>query len=162
MNKRLRDSTLGGLLALALALPAQAHQPDPVRQAERAGRWLDLDAAQVQQLAHFLTDTRLQRRQRLGELRAELLAVLSDQQKLRWLELRGEPRPQGDLEQRLAHWQVALNLSPDQLAQVRARIERNREQARQGRELRYAELERIVGVEQAQRIRERLAQRRAR
>lgn len=162
MNKRLRNITLGSLLALALALPAQAHQPDPVRQAERAGRWLNLDDSQVQQLAHFITDTRLQRRQRLGELRAELLAVLSDQQKLRWLELRGEPRPQGDLEQRLAHWQAALNLSPDQLAQIRTSIERSREQARQGREQRYAELERIVGVEQAQRIREHRAQRRDR
>ena len=155
---RLLSTALTLSLSMLVAMPAAAHQPDPVRQAERAGRWLQLDPQQVEQLAHFFTDVRLQRVSRRSDLRDQLLAVLTPEQRIRWQELRGQgPRWQDvdmGLEERLSWWQSALDLSQSQLAQIRQQLQQARSQAQQTRAQRRAELEAIVGTDKAQRIAE--------
>ncbi|MCB1605889.1 MAG: hypothetical protein KDI71_02785 [Xanthomonadales bacterium] len=155
-------------LLLAASQPSLAHRADPVQQAQRAGRWLQLEPQQVQQLAHFLTDLRLERQARRQLPKAELLAVLDQSQKARlaelmlnrqWRQLRAGTADQGD---RLDRLQQALNLSPAQVAQLRNRADQLRAENQQLREQKRQELVAIVGAENAARLEQRMAQRRTR
>ena len=156
------------LLATTLASGAAlAHSPDAATRAERAGRWLQLNDAQVQQLAHYLTDVQLQRRERAAAVRPELVAVLNEAQKARLAELMVSrelrlPRGADAAEARLSRLQEALGLSAAQVADLRARAERLRVENQGLREQRRQELVAIVGSESAARIEQRIERRRDR
>lgn len=166
MRPWLKPLTL--LLAASLVSgTAVAHSPDPATRAERAGRWLQLSDAQVQQLAHFLTDVQLQRRERAAAMRPELMAVLNEGQKARLAELMVSrelrlPRGTDASEARLSRLQEALDLSAAQVADLRARAERLRVENQGLREQRRQELAAIVGSENAARIEQRIEGRRGR
>jgi len=154
------------LVAAALASgPLLAHSTDAVTRAERAGRWLQLNDTQVQQLAHFITDTQLQRRQRMDALRPELLAVLNESQKARLAELMANRElrlPQGKDagEERLSRLQEVLGLSPAQVSELRTRAERIRAENQHLIEQRRQQLVAIVGSENAAKIEQLIARRR--
>jgi len=162
----MRMRTFTVVLAAALAAtPVLAHQNDAVSRAERAGRWLQLEQTQVDQLAVFITQTQLQRRDRARAIRPEILAVLDQAQKARMAELMltGElklPR-RGNPEARLARLEQALGLSSAQVDQLRSRSERLRAQNQALKEQRKRELVAIVGSENALKIGQRVEQRRS-
>ena len=164
MRTWLKPLTL--LVAAALASgPLQAHPTDAVTRAERAGRWLQLDDTQVQQLAHLITDTQLQRRQRMDALRPELLAVLSESQKARLAELMVShelrlPRGKDAAEERLTRLQEVLGLSAAQVSELRTRAERIRAENQSLIEQRRQQLIAIVGSENAAKIEQLIARRR--
>lgn len=145
--------------------PLLAHSTDAVTRAQRAGRWLQLSDTQVQQLAHFITDTQLQRRQHLNALRPQLLSVLSETQKARLAELMVNhelelPRGKDAIDERLAKLQEALGLSAAQVSELRQRAERVRAENQSLIEQRRQELIAIVGSENAAKIEKLIARRR--
>ena len=162
------------IIAMAIAAtvivgtPVRAHQADPVRQAERIGRWLQLEASQVAELAHFITESKLQRRARRQALKPELLAVLNQAQKARLAELmlnrelRLPRRAGSDGEARLQRLQQALELSPTQVAEIRSRRDQYRAQNHALLTQRRQQLAAIVGAENAAKLEERMARRRHR
>ena len=164
MRSWLKPLTL--LITAAMASgPLLAHPTDAVTRAERAGRWLQLDDTQVQQLAHFITDTQLQRRQRMDALRPELLAVLSESQKARLAELMVNrelrlPRGKDAGEERLSRLQEVLGLSAAQVSELRTRGERIRAENQHLIEQRRQQLVAIVGSENAAKIEQLIARRR--
>ena len=162
------------IIAMAIAAtviagtPAWAHQADPVRQAERAGRWLQLEPQQVAELAHFITETRLQRRAQRQALKPALLAVLNQAQKAQLAELmlnqelRLPRRAGSDGEAGLQRLQEALQLSPAQVAELRSRRDQHRAQNQALLDQRRRQLAAIVGAENAAKLEQRMARKRQR
>lgn len=156
------------LAALLAAPPLAAHAGDPVTQAQRVGRWLQLDHNQVEQLAVFFTQTKLQRQTRRQAIKPELLALLDQAQKARLAELMVSrelrmPRRGANSDQaRLDHLRQALSLSPGQVNALQQRMDALRAENQQLRAQREQELAAIIGVDNANRLIERLEQRRAR
>lgn len=162
---RIRLTSLALLLAVTLASsPLLAHNVDAVSRAERAGRWLNLNDAQVQQLAHFITDVQLQRRQRGAVFGSQLIAVLTEPQKARLAELLVNrelnlPRGAQAADARLLRLQQALGLSAAQVANLRDRGENLRDQNQSLRQQRH--LVAIVGETNADKIEQRIERRRS-